>query len=190
MNTIRKASVAVEIIKDGLSKEQALDIECWVINELVFKYGFSIDIPKNRSSITNYNLANMTWGGDGSSGMNPYEYKTEEEMKMISAKKRESKLGDKNPMYGKSPRSFMTDENWNKKIEKVSGKNNYAAKSVICLTTKEIFLCISDACKKYNLNSSHLCHVCKGKRNYHGKLNGEKLVWRYLVWNHGRTYRI
>lgn len=190
-NIINKVPIAVEIIKDNLPKEQAIGIECWLINELVFEYGFSIDIPNNRSSMSNYNLCNMTWGGEGTSGMNPYENKTEEEMDIISEKKRISKLGESNPMYGKSPRDFMTEDAWNEKLKKVSGKNNYKAKCIICLTTKEIFLCMSDACTKYSINSGHLSYCCKGKRKSCGKLpNGTKLVWKYLIWNHNKRYRI
>lgn len=189
MNIIKNQIVVVEIVKDNLTQEQALGIECWIINELVFEYGYSIDIPKNRSSDTSCNLANMTWGGDGTSGMNPYENKTEEEMAIIGEKKRKYKLGDKNPMWNKSPRDFMSEENWKRKIEKVSGENNYKARSIICLTTKEIFKAMSIACKKYNINSSHLSHCCQGKRKSCGKYKGQKLVWRYLVWNHNKIYR-
>ena len=94
-------------------------------------------------------------------------------------------------MYGKSPRDFMSKEDWDRKIEKVSGKNNYRAKSVICLTTNEIFYPMSDACRKYNIRSSHLCRCCKGERKSCGKLpNGAKLTWRYLIWKHNKIYRI
>ena len=190
-NILNKISVAVEIFEDNLTEEQALDIECWLINELVFKYGFSIDIPNNRGYSNYCNLVNQTWGGEGSSGCNHWERKTEEEIVKWKDKIRDGKIGKNNPMFGKSPRDFMTEEDWNKKIEKVTGKNNYRAKCVICLTTNEIFYSMADACKKYNLNSSHLSGCCKGTRNYHGKLeDGRKLIWRYLTWKHNKKYRV
>ena len=55
-NILKKIPVMVEIFKDNLTEEQSLDIECWLINELVFKYGFSIDIPNNRDYSNYCNL--------------------------------------------------------------------------------------------------------------------------------------
>ena len=136
-NIINKYPIVVEIIKDNLTQEQVLDIECWLINELVFEYGFSIYIPNNGSSDTSCNLANQTWGGEGT-----------------------------------------------------SEKNNYKARSIICLTTKEIFEAMSYVYKKYNIKSSHLSRSCQGKRKSCGKYKGQKLVWRHLVWKHNKTYRI
>ena len=75
--------------------------------------------------------------------------------------------------------------------KKNGGKNNPSAKAVICLTTKRIFLCIVDAAKYYNIHDSLINRCCKGKLKSAGKLpNNTKLVWRYLVWNHNRRYRI
>ena len=92
---INKYPIAVEIIKDNLTEEQAHGIEIWLINELVFEYGYSIDIPNNRSNEKGCHLVNCTWGGEGVSGLNVFENKTEEEMKeikkkMSNAKKRRS----------------------------------------------------------------------------------------------------
>lgn len=75
---VNKYPVTVEIVKDNLTEEQANGIECWLINELVFECGYSIDIPKNRSGEKGCHLVNMTWGGEGSSGCNPWENMTEE----------------------------------------------------------------------------------------------------------------
>ena len=92
-NIINKYPIAVEIVKDNLTEEQANDIECWLINELVFIYGFSINIKGNRSSEKDYHLVNCTWGGEGASGCNPFENKTEKEMKMIKKKISEANKG-------------------------------------------------------------------------------------------------
>lgn len=58
---------------------------------------------------------------------------------------------------------------------KTSGKNNSSAKSVICLTTKEIFLTMKDGANKYNIKSTGAIPACckgyvirKGKKK---KLN-------------------
>lgn len=72
-----------------------------------------------------------------------------------------------------------------------SGKNNPKSKSVICITTKKIFLTIKEGSAYYNCNSSHITSCCKGRRKSCGKLkNGTKLNWKYLIWNHNKKYRI
>lgn len=85
--------------------------------------------------------------------------------------------------------------------KKNSGKNAYNSKSIICLTTKKIFTSINEGSKYYNVNKTAIIRCCKGwsingrgnkvKNKYAGKLSdGTPLVWRYLVWNHGKIYRI
>lgn len=52
---------------------------------------------------------------------------------------------------------------------------------VYCETTNKIFNSTESACKYYNIKSNHIDSVYKGKRNYCGEYNGEKLKWkRYL----------
>lgn len=85
---INKYDVACEILYDNLKENEAHDIECWLIHELVFEYGYSIDIPNNRSKEEGSHLVNATWGGEGASGINPFEYMTEEtKEKWINAHK-------------------------------------------------------------------------------------------------------
>jgi group I intron endonuclease len=64
---------------------------------------------------------------------------------------------------------------------KISGANNYNAKSVICLTTGEVFGAISEASKQYGINASNIGECCKGKRMSAGTHpdTGEKMIWRY-----------
>lgn len=62
----------------------------------------------------------------------------------------------------------------------VKGNKHPNSRSIVCITTGEVFDCIEYACRKYGLNHSHICSCCKGKRNYHGKLpDGTKLRWKY-----------
>ena len=64
-------------------------------------------------------------------------------------------------------------------------------KSVLCLTTKRIFQSIEDGSKCYKIKStSNITECCKGKRKSAGKYQGKKLVWRYLLWNHNKRFRI
>ena len=246
---INKHPIVCEIVKNNLTEEQAHGIECWIINELVFEYGYSIDILNNRSREKGYHLVNCTWGGDGVSGYKHTEeeiekirkscksswsdeelkrnasvrskerWKDEEYKEKVSEKLRgknnpnygkprskETKikisktnkgkfLGEKNPMYGKNPRDYMTEEakieQSRKLSEKTKGKNNPNAKSVICLTTKKIFIIIQEAMNEYNIiNSGGIGQCCKGKRKSCGKYKGKPLKWKFIVWNHNRRYRI
>ena len=93
---INKYDIACEILADNLSEEEAHGIEVYLINELVFNYGYSIDISNNRSKEYGCHLVNASWGGEGVSGNNPFEKMSEE------TKKRwiESHRGLK-PMLGK-----------------------------------------------------------------------------------------
>ena len=155
-----------------------------VIRQLVFEYGFSINIINNTSYDNYCHLVNMTWGGDGSSGKNSYYDKTEEEMNEIKRKISESKKGKKrseetirrisknhanmkgenNPMYGKK------------------GKDAPSSKTVICLTTNRIFLSAKSGGIFYDCDPSTIIKCCRGVKKSCGKLSdGTKLVWRYLT---------
>ena len=90
-NIVKKYPIAVEIIKDNLTEEQALGVECFLINQLVFEEGYSIDIQNNRSkNRKTQHLVNCTWGGEGTSGHNAFENKTNEEMLQIKQKTKET----------------------------------------------------------------------------------------------------
>lgn len=95
----------------------------------------------------------------------------------------------------KSLRGREHSEEHNRKVKEnhadFNGKNNPKAKSVICLTTKKIFLTIKDGATFYNCSASHLTSCCKGKQKSCGKLkDGTKLSWKYLIWKHNKKYRI
>lgn len=190
-----------------------------IIETLVFEYGFSIDIPKNRSKDENLShLTNMTWGGEGGSGHNSFENKTEEELNLIKKKISEAnkgrifteehrhnlsvankgkQLGEKNPMYGVH-RGGELHPMWGKhhkeetkeKLRKYRGKDSSTARTVICITTKRIFYTLTEAGIYYNIDNSSIAKCCKGKMKFSGKYNGVKLAWRYLTWKHNKKYRI
>ena len=225
-NIVNSIPISVVIEKDNLTEKQAFYWEEKIINELVFDYGFSIDIPNNRSNNHYCHLVNQTWGGEGASGHNAFENKTEKEMFEISRKiskkvkgrvlSQETKqklselnTGENNPMYGKhhseETRKKMsnaqkgkskTEEHKRKMSESKKGKNkgkdNLNARSVICITTHEIFETITAGAKKYNLkNPCSISECCRKRKKSAGKLSdGTKLVWKYLKWNHGMIYRV
>lgn len=66
------------------------------------------------------------------------------------------------------------------RLGKYTGKDNPHSTPVILLNNLEIFDCITNASKKYNLNSTSIINCCQNKNHYGGKLNDENLVWMYL----------
>lgn len=74
----------------------------------------------------------------------------------------------------------MSKEDIDKYLLDCSQNNKY--KSVICLTTNEVFAKVIDASKKYGIkNSSNIIQCCKGINKTAGTLdNGIKLTWAYL----------
>lgn len=183
-NILNNIPVAVEKFKDNLTNEEANGIECWLINELVFEYGFSIDI-KNNYSVDHYcHLVNMTWGGEGTRGHNYRDGMSKEALEDYDKKhseycKKIFSIKENNPMFGKH------------------GKDNKNSKSVICLTTKKIFYSTKEAGEYYNCDSSGISKCCRKDKNKQGytiksvgKYKGQNLVWRYIKWNHDKKFRI
>lgn len=65
-----------------------------------------------------------------------------------------------------------------KDIKRPKGGDCYQAVSVICLTTNEVFNCMTDAAKKYNTQSTNIRKCLIGKRNFSGRLpDGTLLKW-------------
>lgn len=224
INIINKFPIACEIIKNNLTEQEAFYWEEEIIRQLVFEYGFSIEIPKNNSNNHNCHLINRSWGGEGNSRP------CKEETKKKIGKANKGKLaGENHPLYGLSlseevknkisktqserfkngvTPSFKgkyhtkksNEKNRQSHLGKGTGKENGNAKSVICLTTKKIFLTLKEGAKYYNINDTSITICCKGFRmlkgkkykvNYAGKLSdGTPLVWRRLNWQHNKKYRI
>lgn len=117
-NIVNKCDVAVEIVKENLTEKEAFELERSIIEYLVFDLGYGISIKGYMTKDTY--LVNCTWGGEGTSGNNPYLNKTEDELSEwcdkiskslvdsyanqspeYKLKKSISSKGKNNPMYGK-----------------------------------------------------------------------------------------
>ena len=174
-----KYPIAVDIIKDNLTDEEASGIECYIIDKLVFEYGFSIDIKNNEGNRRDYHLVNQTWGGEGSSGCIPSE---ETRLKMSKSRK---------GLLKGVPMSEQAKKNMSLNHANFKRSNNPRSKYVICLPTKRIFKCITDGADFYKCNRVNISKNCNGNRTTCGKLDdGTKLIWKYLNWEHGKIYRI
>ena len=65
------------------------------------------------------------------------------------------------------------------------------SKPVICITTKRIFVTITEAENFYNIYKGGISRSINEKRNYCGKLeDGSKLVWKRINWKHNKFYKI
>lgn len=241
MNIVNTIPTIVVIEKDNLTENEAFYWEEEIIRRLVFEYGFSIEIKGCNSDNHYCHLTNQTWGGEGLSrplsdehkqllrnlrtgsklsketrkkmsktqkevqnrpeikkrkseassgennpmyGKNPYDYMSEETKENLRKIKSENSSGKKNPMYGKShsEKTKRKISNTRKEKEIGKGKNNPNARKVICVTTGEIFDCMADASKHYDIKySSYISACCRGEKKYAGKLpDGTLLVWMYL----------
>lgn len=89
LNIVNITDVAVEILYDNLTEQEAFELERDVIEDLVFNEGYSIDIPNFSCERCSDNLVNLTWGGDGTSG---YSIKQSEETIRNRANKNRGKV--------------------------------------------------------------------------------------------------
>lgn len=166
-NIFSKTDIEIEIILDNLTKSQASEKE----KEFIKLYG--------RKDLGTGILSNMTDGGDGI-----WNCKRSEETK---EKLRQSKLGDKNPMFGKSPseetklkrnKSLLGQKRSSetKKRQSTSSISSGQAKSVDVFRFDNNsyvgrFYAVSEACRFLGFQSSNskACMVANGKRNHtHG----------------------
>ena len=154
-----------EVLFDNLTESEAKELEQYMIqwyDTANSKYGYNISL-----------------GGDVSHHSDETRKKMSEAHIGLQAK-------ENNPFYGKT----HTEEARLKISESQKGNKHAVRKSIICLTTKRIFLTVKDGASYYNIGCQNICKCCKGQRNYCGKHNGQKLVWRYLNYKHNKIYRV
>lgn len=100
----------------------------------------------------------------------------------IAISKRQKGKG--NSFYGRK-HSEEQKQKWSEQRKGKNKKRSYSImKPVICITTGEIFICMKDACNKYNIDNGTLSALLnpnsKRKRKTCGKLpDGTRLEWKY-----------
>lgn len=67
-NILNHTSCHNVIIQEGLTEQEALDLEVQIIKDLVENQGYSIEVPNFGKKNTGKHLVNQTWGGEGTSG--------------------------------------------------------------------------------------------------------------------------
>lgn len=106
---------------------------------------------------------------DGGGNTSNYHHTEESKQKMSNSKKGKY-MGENNPFFGKTHsddiKLLLSKQRKGRKLTEEWKKNVGIAsqRKVINLDTKEIFNSINNAAKKYNLKSTHISRVCRGKR--------------------------
>lgn len=115
---------------------------------------------------------NLTLGGQGKKGCIPRKITREKMSNARKGKKRspetcknisKSKMGDKNPMFGKK-----ISEETRKKMSLAQRNKTLQSKPVICLNNNTIYPSAAEASRVLNLQKSKISNVCNGKRKSTG----------------------
>ena len=54
-------------------------------------------------------------------------------------------------------------------------------RSVVCVTTGDVFDSIKNAAKQYNIHANNIAQCCRGSIKHAGRLNGQLLEWQYVT---------
>lgn len=166
-NILEKVDCVVEIIQDNLTEKEALDLECELIEQLIFEEGYTIEFDefsdKNKDGFNH--LVNCTYGGEGISG---YKHSEDTIKKCVH-------YGEDNGMYGKrgelSPHYGKKYSEDHKEKIKLS---NPRRKRVYCIELDREFNSYREAEKilldEYNIVCSHasISAICNGRNSKGG----------------------
>ena len=156
----------VEIIKDGLTEEEAFKLETERIEDYVITFGYGINIEGYDDYDHNLPyLTNFTWGGEGVSG----GHLSEEHKQKLSESHKGKLAGKNHPLYGKhhseetkqkmseSGKRKQFSEEHKKNISKsLKGRVVWNIKKVICVTTGKMFNSIKEAAIYYNVAGNNI----------------------------------
>lgn len=119
-----KYDCCVEIIKDGLDEQEALELEMDIIDDLIFNEGYSINIRNFCDKNEECHLTNQGLGGPGSFG-----HKISEDERQVM---RFNRVGEKNNFYGKhhteETKNKISSIRKNRGVAKGSKNPNYGKK--------------------------------------------------------------
>ena len=141
-----------KILFTNLTKEEACNKEI----ELIRKY-------KTNNYKFGYNISS---GGDGANGI------------IISEKQKE--ILSKALKGNKNAKGYKHTKEECKKMSlaKLGKPNIKLSKRVLCIETNKEYSSVAEARRQTKIN--HIDQVCRGERNYAGKLNNIKLHWKYI----------
>ena len=158
------------IIARKLSKEDAEWLEAQLIN-----------INKTYDNNFGYNIALQ--------GTTRPSYTMSDDIK---TKISDAQKGNKNHFYGKT-HTEETKRKMSKGVKNSNRKNfnnnKDKNKSIICLTTKRIFLSFKEAAAYYDIDYTKISHCCKGRYKTTSLPDGTKTKWKYINYRHHMYYR-
>lgn len=206
---VKSIPVVVNILHDNLDEETAYGLECYYIWQYRDIIGYDL-VNINNGGEGNSGLVHseeskrkMSEARIGEKNHFFGKHHSEETLKKLSELNKGRNSWENMSDEGRNERARKISEankgrkisdEWKKNMSKnhanVKGKNNPRAKSVMCLTTKRIFLTAKDASEYYNCQRQNISKCCHNKEKSCGKYKGEPLKWRYVKWNHNKKFRI
>lgn len=54
-------------------------------------------------------------------------------------------------------------------------------RSVVCVTTGDVFDSIKNAAKQYNIHANNIAQCCRGSIKHAGRIDGQLLEWQYVT---------
>lgn len=122
---------------------------------------------------------NISLGGEGGNGC-PCSEEQKKKISKANKGRHHTEESRKKISDAQTGKHIHSEEHKNELRNLYSGVNNPMAKTVMCVTTGRIFSTIKEGAEYYNINKNHITECCKGKIKSCGKLNGQKLVWKYI----------
>lgn len=142
-----------------------------------------------------YQTANPQYGYNqslGGEGGNSGCERTDEWNKKISEAHKGKKHSEetKQKLREKNLGKIISEETKKKMSKANLGKNSPKSRPIICITTKKLFYGVREAQRQCGVAQSTIVKCCQGKKKSAGKLNGQKLIWKYVNYKHNKTYRV
>lgn len=148
-NICNKVDVAVVILIDGLTEDEAFMYEAESIQSLVFDYGYSIEIEGNRSKEKGCHLVNQTWGGEGVSTIWSEERKESKRGYKHTAETREKMRKKSKERKAKGGWDYINNKNKERESRPVAMINIETGEA------EEIFMSMGDAVEHFGLPRTH-----------------------------------
>lgn len=128
---------------------------------------------------------NISLGGEGGNGCNrseEHKRRISEANKghVVSEEARERiREGNKGKIISEETRKKISEAGKGRPGKK--GKDSSNSKSVICITTNQVFYSVMDVEREYGIKKQGVSQCCLGKQKSAGKTpDGEKMVWRFI----------